>query len=161
MDGESKDRVRRPRVPRTAIMGQRFWLQSQRDLEAARRLVAPDMYYAALYFAHQSAEKALKAAHWHLRAEEPPWIHNLRQCAELVSEAAGGIPIGIQDGIDAVQPTYDQSRYPDGEADGPLPFNLVRESDASQGLRLAEEVSTWVEQLLQRPPGRPRRTNRS
>src|SRR5438105_29691 len=77
-------RRRRSTVPRTVRMGQRFWQQAERDLETARRLIGPDTYYAAASFAHQAAEKALKAACWHLRAEEPPWRHDLGRTFDLV-----------------------------------------------------------------------------
>lgn len=53
-------------------MGERLWRQATRDIRVARMLLHPENYYGAANFAHQAAEKALKAAHWHLRAEEPP-----------------------------------------------------------------------------------------
>lgn len=140
-------------VKRTAQMGRRLWQQSDRDMAAARRLIYPDTYFAAANFAHQAAEKALKAAHWHLRAEEPPWKHDLLACAARVGEYAGGVPPEVRAAVARLQPVFEVSRYPSGDAGEPIPADLISESDARQALKLAEEVRAWVRTQLQRPPG--------
>ena len=95
-------------------MAQRLWRQSERDIETARRLLQPDTYYAAANYAHQAGEKALKAACWHLRAEEPPWRHDLVRCVDLIAERVGAIPTSVQAAVEQLQPMFDESRYPSG-----------------------------------------------
>jgi HEPN domain-containing protein len=137
-------------------MGRRFWQQSERDLEAARRLLQPGTYFAAASFAHQAAEKALKAAHWHLRAEEPPWRHDLDVTLRRLAERAVVVPSDVIAAIDGLRPIFEESRYPSGDVSDPIPADLITEGTARRSVELAEEVMTWVRDLLQQPPGRPR-----
>jgi len=142
-------------------MGARLWQHSERDLKAAERLVYPDTYYAAAYHAHQAAEKALKAAHWYLRGEEPPWTHDLMKCAARVAESAGQLPPAIRTATARLQPMFDVSRYPSGDVDEPIPPELVGEQDANSAISSAKEVRAWVESLVRLPPGRAGRTTTS
>lgn len=87
-------------------MGQRLWQQAERDLAVARSLLYPGAYYAAANFAHQGAEKELKAACRHLRAEEPPWRHDLVRCADLVAESTGGLPPEVERAVAQLQPLF-------------------------------------------------------
>lgn len=65
-----------------------LWLQqAQADFATARQLLGDGIYYASVFFAHQSAEKALKALWIHQKAELAPWTHNL---VSLVRELGGG-----------------------------------------------------------------------
>lgn len=107
-------------------------------------------------FAHQAAEKALKAAHWHLRAEEPPWRHDLLVCTALVGKYADGVPPNVLAAVAELQPVFDASRYPSGDVAEPIPADLITEPDAQRAVSLAEEVRAWVQTLLQRPPGSKR-----
>lgn len=159
-DGDlERERSMEPR--RTILMGQRLWQQAQRDIRVATQLLQPDSYYAAAYFAHQASEKALKAAHWHLRGEEPSWKHDLVLCADAVAEYTGEPPaVVVQAAVEQLQPIFDDSRYPSGNASDPIPADLIGEEDAVASVKSAEEVMAWVQRLLQQPPGRARfRTN--
>ena len=138
-------------------MGQWLWQQAERDLAVARRLLYPGAYYAVANFAHQGAEKALKAACWHLRAEEPPWRHDLVRCDDLVAECTGGLPPEIERAVGQLQPLFEASRYPSGNANEPIPADLIGEGDATASIRSAEGVMEWVQMLLQQPPGRSQR----
>jgi HEPN domain-containing protein len=137
-------------------MAQRFFQQSQRDLEAARKLVTPDTAYAAALLAHQAAEKALKAVCWHVRAEEPPWRHELLHSESLIEERIGGLPTEVREAIRYLEPVYARTRYPSPDESEPIPADLVTEFDARLAIGYAEEVMRWVHVLLQTPPGRPR-----
>jgi HEPN domain-containing protein len=149
-----------PMARRTSEMGRRLWQQSERDMAAARRLLYPGTYFGAASFAHQAAEKALKAAHWHLRAEEPPWRHDLLVCAALVGDHAEGVPSNVLAAVAELQPVFEASRYPSGNAAEPIPADLITELDAQRAVGLAEEVRAWVQTLLQRTPGGRRRRTR-
>jgi len=87
-------------------MSQRLWRQAERDLAIAGRLLDPEGYYGAANFAHQAAEKALKAAFWYLRAEEPPWNHDIVRCAALVAERARGLPDTVEAAVEQMQPLF-------------------------------------------------------
>ncbi|MDO8672620.1 MAG: HEPN domain-containing protein [Dehalococcoidia bacterium] len=155
-----KDKTPKPKKPRgiarTVLMGQRFWQQAERDLESARLMLQPRCYYVAVYLAHQASEKALKAAHWHLRGEEPPWRHDLWQCAEGLVESSCELPQHIDEAIAYLEPMLVRSRYPSGEKAIPIPAELIDGEDAEMSISAAEEVMTWVQTLLQQPPGKTR-----
>ena len=70
------------------LMAQRFREQSLIDMDSARENLRPRPYHNVVMFAEQAAEKALKAAHWHLLAEEPPWKH-ANAAAGLVAGRGG------------------------------------------------------------------------
>ena len=130
-------------------MGQRLLRQGERDLKTARKPLHPETYYAAASFAHQAAEKALKGAYWCLRGEELPWKHDLVRCTDLLSERIGAPPSGVQEAVERLQPVYDESRYPSGNVNEPIPADLIGREDAEAAVRLAEEVIAWVRVLLQ------------
>lgn len=65
-EGKRSKAHKRPGTDRVTVMSQRLWRQAERDLESARLMLQPRGYYVAANLAHQSAEKALKAAYWHL-----------------------------------------------------------------------------------------------
>lgn len=141
-------------------MGQRLFRQARADFASAERNLRPGDYFVASYLAHQAAEKALKAAVWHLWAEEPPWTHDLRACAARAADIAGSLPEALEQAIVVLNPLYTESRYPSGDVDEPVPVDLIGLEVARRGILAAREVLTWVEQLLQRPV-RPRRRSRS
>lgn len=145
---------------RIVAMAQRFWQQAERDVELAPLLVQPRGYYLAAYLAHQAAEKALKAACWHLRGEEPPWKHALRSTADLLVLSPDNIPDSIQTAISLLNPILERSRYPSGNVEDPIPADSVGEEEARVALQAAGEIMKWVKQLLQeRPCSRRPRTS--
>src|SRR5438093_12743010 len=93
--GSGGPRGRRRTHLRTHLMGERFFRQSERDLEIAHSVVAPRSAYLAANLAHQAAEKALKAAVWSLQGREPPWKHPLRQLAESAVDDPSQIPASV------------------------------------------------------------------
>jgi HEPN domain-containing protein len=137
-------------------MGQRFWQTAQRDMAGARLMLQPDGWYIAAYLAHQATEKALKAAHWHLRAEEAPWTHDVADVAERLADQPSDIPAAARRALSVLEPVYEQTRYPSGNVTDPLPADLFGETEARAAIAAAEEVMAWAQMLLARPPGRPR-----
>ncbi len=142
---------------RTVAMGRRMWEQARRDLEAARRLLSPGTYYVAENLAHQAAEKSLKAAHWHLLAEEPAWKHRLGSIADKLADEAGEFPAEVRSSVAQLMPLFEISRYPSGNLEEPIPADLIGEEDATAAITSAEVVMTWVQTLLQRPAGKAKR----
>ena len=107
--------------------------------------------------AFQQAEKALKAAFSHLRAEEPPWNHQLAKIAERVAERGEGLPDAVASAVTRLEPFLEQARYPSGDVRDPIPADLVGEREAKAAIERAEEVLAWVSELLRRPPQRAQR----
>ncbi len=137
-------------------MGQRLWEQAERDLEFAYLVMRPRGYYLAANLAHQAAEKSLKAACWHLRGEEPPWKHGLEHFADLLTEDPEDVPGKVRAAIGLLNPVFEQTRYPSGDVDEPIPSDLVAEDVARVALESAEEVMAWTRALLQEAPNRLR-----
>ena len=145
---------------RTLLMGQRFWRQAESDLRVARRLVQPDSYYVAANLAHQAAEKALKAAHWHLKGQEPAWKHSLMAMADVLVADYGDIPTRVREALSLLAPIYEHSRYPSGNVNDPIPADAIETDVAQAAIKAAEDVMTWVGPLLKEPPERaPSKTN--
>jgi HEPN domain-containing protein len=111
----------------------------------------------AASLAHQAAEKSLKAAHWHLRGEEPPWTHDVRSLAERLAERIEDIPPPIRAAVALLAPVQERAHYPSTRLTEPIPVDLFGEGNAQSAIRSAREVMSWVQQLLLRPPGRTER----
>jgi HEPN domain-containing protein len=137
-------------------MAGRFMQQARVDLESARENVRPQRYHNAVYFSEQATEKALKAAHWHLLAEEPSWTHELESLSAKLAEGIGEVPVDVFTAIGQLAAGIEQARYPSGHVDDPIPADLVSETDAVSTIERAEQVVTWAESLLRRPSGKPR-----
>jgi len=141
----------------TVVMAQRHWSQARLDFDVAKSLLQPNRYYAAADYAHEAAEKALKGACWHVRAEEPPYTHDLGLLIELLMERLKGVPDSVITATDRLDALFNVIRYPSGRSNEPIPGELVSEEHARSAVGSAEGVMTWVQELLQQPPGRPRR----
>jgi HEPN domain-containing protein len=159
-DSGSND-LRKGVTSRTAAMATQYWSFANDELSAARLLLSPNHYFAAVQHAHQAAEKALKAACWHLRAEEPPHVHDLAVLEELLVDEVEAIPEAVRSGSERLDPLYGVSRYPSSRVADPRPSEAITEQQARAAIEAAEQVMTWVEELLRRAPGRPRRGKRS
>ena len=141
----------------TDTPARRFYSQAIADLDTARDEVRPRRYYAAVFFAEQAEEEGLKAAHWHLLAEEPPWTHQMDRVAASVAEKSGGMHPGILLAISELMSGLERSRYPSGNVDEPIPVELVDETNAKAAVGHAEAVMAWVDSLRQQPMGKPKR----
>jgi HEPN domain-containing protein len=153
--------VRRPREPRTVAMARRFMAQAEADLAAAEYLLPSPHGFAAVRQAFDAAEKALKAAHFHVLAEEPSYTHDVAALVERLEERTGPAPGAVEAAIDALVPVFERVRYPSGLVSDPIPADTIRREDAEAAIGAAGEVMVWVRQLLAQPAGRPRRNRRS
>lgn len=138
-------------------MAQRFYEDATIDLEAARENVRPRRYHFAVFHSAQAAEKAVKAAHWHLLAEEPKWTHQTDELASAVAGPAGGIPGGAWQAIIQLLSAQVVTRYPSSNINMPIPSDLIDEAAATAAVDRATEVLEWVRSLLQLPIGKPKR----
>lgn len=115
------------------------WLRlSRTDLHTARQLVKDGIYYAAVFFAHQAGEKALKALWIARRGELPPRTHNL---VALASELGAGETI-IEAGAE-LSPEYILTRYitPDVAS----PEELYDRESANVHVGAAEAIVEWAQ----------------
>jgi HEPN domain-containing protein len=146
---------RRVSRSRTAEAARRLWEQAEADLYVARANMQPRCYYNAVFLCHQSAEKALKAAHWHLRGEEPPWTHDLAECVQRIVEREESLPSQVVTAVQYLQPLFADTRYPVIGGDEPIPVERIGSEEGQQSIEEAEEILAWVRTLLALPPGRP------
>ncbi|MBC7248908.1 MAG: HEPN domain-containing protein [Anaerolineae bacterium] len=119
-----------------------LWLrQAQADFATAKQLLDDGIYYASVFFAHQSAEKALKALWIHRKAELAPWTHNL---VSLVRELGGGE--ALVDDAAELAPEYILTRYPTPEV--ALPQELYSRRSAEVHLQAAQRIVGWVREEI-------------
>lgn len=119
----------------------RSWLaQAREDLETAKFL-ATSRYYAAVFFAQQAAEKALKALYIEVHRDFPPKNHNLLELCRALSA-----PADILEAARELNPEYFTTRYPDAAVG--IPAEMYSEQSAKVHLEACEKVMTWTESLL-------------
>jgi HEPN domain-containing protein len=118
-----------------------WWIQGKRDRETAGNCHKAGDYYAAVFFCHQSLEKAFKALIIEKKKEMPPRTHSLLELAELV-EAPGSLMHFLRE----LTPDYITTRYPDA-AGGPIAD--LYDVETSEGvLSGTDEVLAWIGKQL-------------
>jgi HEPN domain-containing protein len=119
-----------------------LWLkQSDADLKTARQLLADEIYYACVFFAHQTAEKALKALWIEKKGEFPPKTCNL---VTLVRKFRGDE--ALIDAAAELTPEYILTRYPSPEI--ALPKDIYTHQSANTHLQAAERIVKWAKSQL-------------
>ena len=121
---------------------ERLILQARRDLENARRNIGIGAYEVTAFLCHQAAEKYLKGAWIHKKRQRPPATHYLRELGQGLK-----IPKRLLGHLNYLNPDYTVARYPDA-ANG-VPYELYDEETARSKVKAAEEVTRWVESLIQ------------
>lgn len=118
------------------------WLRlSQTDLATAHQLAKDKIYYAAVFFAQQAAEKALKAL-WIARHQQlAPKTHNL----VALSTDLGGDDAVIEAAAE-LSPEYVLTRYVTPEVASPE--DLYDQASANVHLDAARSIVDWVQQQL-------------
>ncbi len=115
--------------------------QAIEDLETARVNLNAQRYYACVFFAHQAAEKSLKALFIETMREMPTKTHNLIALGKSLKS-----PEHVMTVIRDLGPEYITSRYPDA-AYG-VPAELYDETLANKHLAQAEEIIAWTKTKL-------------
>jgi len=119
-----------------------FWEQALEDLRTAEILLNEGRYYASVFFAHQAAEKALKALYIQRLRRSPPRTHSL---VRLVNEMNIQDP-NIIDAAMELTPEYVTTRYPD--AANEVPARIYNRRIAEEHLRRAREVIEFCRREL-------------
>lgn len=122
------------------------WLRlAQTDLRTAWQLLKDKIYYAAVFFAQQAAEKALKALWIARHAELAPRTHNL---VALATELGGDEAL-IQAAAE-LGPEYILTRYLTPEVASPE--DLYDSKSANVHLDAARSIVEWVQQQHEEAP---------
>ena len=126
-------------------MGQLLWQQAERDLAVARRLLYPGAYYAVANFAHQGAEKALKAFLYFrgLRRLIGHSTHDLlQQCIQLDPSFET-----LREDCTELDLHYLPSRYPNSLPGG-VPHLFYTKKRAEEVIACARRVIEKVKRLI-------------
>lgn len=109
------------------------WLdKAEHDLDTAEVNLNNERFDAAAFFAHQAAEKALKALYI-LKYKRLWKIHDLVELGRKIN-----LPQGILQACDALNPHYIDTRYPIGS-------NYDKDI-AEEALNNAKMVVKWVKE---------------
>jgi len=115
--------------------------QAKADLKTAKDNITTQNFYAAAFFAQQTAEKVLKGLFMFLKDEEPPKTHNIFDLTLKLKLPERFVKIAQE-----LTPIYTFSRYPDVTVD--IPARLYSENKAKQFVEWAEEILKWAEGKL-------------
>ena len=117
----------------------RAWLEyAEADRHSAYNAMRADDYRDVVFHCHQAAEKALKAVVVHRTGQRSPYVHNLRQLLDRVSDLLPSSD--VVEAILVLNPHYRATRYP-GVADD-LSFYVTQ--NAERLLEQMEQVFQWV-----------------
>lgn len=121
-------------------VAQNNWTQAKSDLATAITLLDAGIYYAAVFFGQQTAEKALRAA-CILRLQKNPRGHNI-----ITSANALHAPLEIMNAAAELNADFLTSRSVES-AEG-VPAHLYDRETAQRHLDAAKAILEWVRGLM-------------
>ncbi|MDQ2800706.1 MAG: HEPN domain-containing protein [Armatimonadota bacterium] len=121
-------------------VAQNNWTQAKSDLATAVTLLDAGIYYAAVFFGQQTAEKALRAA-CILRLQKNPRGHNI-----ITSANALHAPLEIMNAAAELNADFLTSRSVES-AEG-VPAHLYDRETAQRHLDAAKAILEWVRGLM-------------
>ncbi|HEX6972570.1 MAG TPA: HEPN domain-containing protein [Limnochordia bacterium] len=118
------------------------WLaQADEDLATADYNLQGGRFYAAVFFAQQAAEKALKGLFIEAMNDLPPKTHNIVRLARQL----GGTEDVLEAAIE-LNPEYFTTRYPDAAVG--IPAEMFSQKSAAVHLEAARVIMQWVRSRL-------------
>lgn len=124
------------------------WMrQAEADLAHARYALRGAHHEWACFAAHQSAEKAAKAAHAALGQEA--WGHVVTELLDALRSSAAGVDAQLLDRARALDKLYVPTRYPNGLAGG-APTDFYTQGEAERAIVDAEAVLEICRRVLSR-----------
>lgn len=125
---------------------QRWLDEALWDLDTARILHREKRYNAAVFYAHQAAEKAVKALLYSIN--EAPWGHSIRMLLYRFFERMG-IDVDKEIILYAreLDLHYIPSRYPNAHPAG-TPHEAYDERISENALEAAEKIIEYVKRFL-------------
>jgi len=124
----------------------RWWSEAEWDLETASILHEKKRFNAAVFYAHQAAEKACKALLFSVN--EAPWGHSIRILLERYGEAENiNVPDEIFEYARELDRHYIPSRYPNAHPAG-TPHEAYDEKTSRRALEAAKAILEFVRRVL-------------
>ena len=118
------------------------WLsEAEWDLDTARILHREARYNAAAFYAHQAAEKAVKALLYSIN--EAPWGHSVRVLLERYFEKIGEWDEQLLSRARELDRHYIPSRYPNAHPAG-TPHEAYDEEAARRAIEAAEAILNYA-----------------
>jgi len=118
------------------------WLSDARwDLETAKILHENKRFNAACFYAHQSAEKAVKALLYSVN--EAPWGHSIRILLERYFERVGGGDESLLEKARELDRHYIPSRYPNVHPAGAA-HEAYDEATSINAIRCSEAILSYA-----------------
>jgi len=115
------------------------WLrQAAHDLEVARRHLADVFYADACYYAEQAAQKALKG-YLYGHGERSVPAHALSELIQLAARYEAQYQV-FASGASTLTQYYIPTRYPDALPGPAAPFEVYTEAQATDAIRIADEI---------------------
>ncbi|WP_290899362.1 HEPN domain-containing protein [Ferroglobus sp.] len=122
------------------------WLEEALwDLGTAKMLHEKGRYNASAFYAHQAAEKAVKALLFHIN--EAPWGHSIRELLERFFEKKGEKDEELMIHARELDRHYIPSRYPNAHPSG-TPHEAYDEETSKRAIRAAEEVVNFARKIV-------------
>lgn len=115
-----------------------WFAQAERDLEQAESSRREDRHEWACFAAQQSAEKAVKALHLHLKQEA--WGHVVTR---LLRELPVTVPEMLLEKAKVLDGYYIPTRYANGHPEG-APFEHYGKLHSREALKHAREILAFV-----------------
>ncbi len=138
-------------MPGGSLARYRDWLsEALDDYAAAEDLARLGRYSKACFFAHQAAEKALKALMMkRLRAYTT--IHSVVELLRRLERGGLAVPRDLYRSAEHLDRLYIPTRYPNAWPWG-APHEHYGEEDAREALRHARRVLEYVEREIEKDP---------
>ncbi len=121
-------------------VAQNNWTQAKSDLATAGTLLDAGIYYAAVFFGQQAAEKSLRAA-CILRLQQNPRSHNIIASANALSA-----PLEIMNAAAELNADFLLARSV--EVAHGVPAHLYDRDSADRHLAAARTILDWVRGLM-------------
>jgi HEPN domain-containing protein len=121
-------------------VAQNNWSQAKSDMATAITLLDAGIYYAAVFFGQQAAEKSLRAA-CILRLQKNPRGHNIIQSANALHA-----PLEIMNAAAELNADFLTARSVES-AEG-VPAQMYDRDTAVRHLDAAKAISDWVRVLM-------------
>jgi len=126
------------------------WLsEAEWDLETARILHREKRFNASAFYAHQSAEKAVKALLYHVN--EAPWGHSIRVLLERFFAKTSSRDLGLEAELLVCARELDRhyipSRYPNALPAG-TPHEAYDEETSQRAIECARRILEYVKRVI-------------
>ena len=112
------------------------WAQARANYAAAVTLLDAGVYFASVFFAHQAAEQALKAANIEKHGRVPRGHNLIQLCSALHA------PMEVMNAAAELNPEFAATRSP--EAANGVPAQNYDRKSARLHLKCAQTIVDWI-----------------